>query len=190
MVMPNTAPYFLRSKRLGFRVWTSQDFDLALGLWGDPRVTRLIDARGHLDQDQVRDRLAREMATAESHGVQYWPIFLLENDAHVGCCGLRPYQPATQASAGTREIGFHLRPQYWRQGLAAEAALAVLDHAFNRLGAASVFAGHHPENAASRRLLTKIGFTYTHHEFYPPTGLDHPSYLLTAEEYGKSGHSG
>jgi [ribosomal protein S5]-alanine N-acetyltransferase len=29
-----------------------------------------------------------------------------------------------------------------------------------------------------RQLLAKLGFHYTHDEFYPPTGLQHPSYLL------------
>jgi len=41
-----------------------------------------------------------------------------------------------------------------------------------------LFAGHHPENHASRRILSKLGFRLTHEEFYPPTGLLHPSYLL------------
>jgi len=29
--------------RLVFRSWLPTDFDLALGLWGDPRVTAMID---------------------------------------------------------------------------------------------------------------------------------------------------
>ena len=177
--MTDTPKYFLKSKRLGFRTWTSQDLDLAVGLWGDPDVTRLLDARGRLDEAQAGERLAREMATAETSGVQYWPIFLLENQAHVGCCGLRPYH----GNEAPYEIGFHIRPEYWRKGLAVEAARAVLNRAFTRLDAAAVFAGHHPDNETSRRILEKIGFKYTHHEFYPPTGLDHPSYLLAAEEY-------
>ena len=46
-----------------------------------------------------------------------------------------------------------------------------------------MFAGHHPDNQASRRLLTRLGLRYTHDERYPPTGRDHPSYLLTAAEH-------
>ena len=80
----NVSKYFLTTKRLGFRVWSENDLDLALGLWGDPEVTSLIDARGQLTEEQVRDRLLLEIATARSHGVQYWPIFLLERDEHVG----------------------------------------------------------------------------------------------------------
>jgi hypothetical protein len=35
-----------------------------------------------------------------------------------------------------------------------------------------------PGNVASRRLLERLGFVYTHEEFYAPTGLEHPSYLF------------
>ena len=173
--------YFLTTERLGFRWWSEDDFDLAWRLWGDPDVTKLIDARGALTKEQVRQRLLREIATAESHGIQYWPIFLLESDEHVGCCGLRPYDP----SSGIPEMGVHIRSRYWNRGYALEATRAVIAYAFDRLSAAALFAGHNPRNEASRRLLGKLGFRYTHDELYEPTGLHHPSYLLTAEEFAR-----
>jgi ribosomal-protein-alanine N-acetyltransferase len=56
-------------------------------------------------------------------------------------------------------------------------------YAFERLGVCGLFAGHNPKNEASRHLLGKLGFRYAHDELYEPTGLMHPCYLLTAEEY-------
>jgi RimJ/RimL family protein N-acetyltransferase len=173
--------YFLTSRRLGFRYWTPDDLPLAMGLWGDPQVTRYIDARHKLAKAQVLERLSREIATAEAHNVQYWPNFLLDGGDHVGCTGLRAYKPAERVY----EFGVHLRPQYWGQGYAAEAARAVIGHAFDKLGATALFAGHHPANDASRRLLSSLGFRFTHEEFYPPTGLVHPAYLLDPDEYRK-----
>lgn len=171
--------YFLRSERLGFRPWSEADIELALALWGDPRVTRLIG--GPFSPGQVQERLSREIATARSHGVQYWPVFLLATGEHVGCCGLRPYRSEERVY----EIGIHLRAAYWGQGYAPEATRAVMAYAFEALGASALFAGHNPANGASRRILGQLGFRYTHDEFYPPTGLHHPSYLLTAEEFGR-----
>ena len=78
-------PFFLQTKRLKFRLWTTDDLDLALGLWGDIAVTRLIDARGQLSKAQVQQRLLQEIGTHETHGVQYWPIF---SDRNRGACGL------------------------------------------------------------------------------------------------------
>lgn len=173
----NGKTYFLRSKRLGFRLWREDDLALAIELWGDYEVTQFFDARGQWSRDQVHERLSQEISTAKKYGVQYWPIFLLENHDHVGCCGLRPYD----ISQRIYEIGFHIRSDLWRQGYAREAALAVIDHAFNRLEINSLFAGHNPKNTVSQHLLNRLGFRYTHDEYYPPTGLYHPSYLLEVD---------
>src|SRR5262245_41503428 len=109
--------YFLTTERLGFRTWVIEDLPLALGLWGDPEVTRLIDARCQLSEDQVRERLLREVSLQASHGVQYWPVFLLATGEHLGCAGLRP----SRLEQGIYEIGAHLRPRCWGQGYATEA---------------------------------------------------------------------
>jgi RimJ/RimL family protein N-acetyltransferase len=176
---PGGTPYFLTTERLGFRTWTRDDLELAVGLWGDHEVTRLFDASGPLSREEVRRRLRQEIASQEAHGFQYWPVFLLAGGEHVGCCGLRLYDPAK----GILETGFHLRSSHWGQGYAAEAAQAVLARAFGEHQARALFAGHHPENHGSERLLLKLGFRYTHDEFFEPTGREHRSYLLTAEEY-------
>ncbi len=159
--------YFLTTQRLGFRHWSPDDLPLALELWGDDEVTRWIG--GPFSREQVEARLARECASPE---LQYWPIFRLEDDAFAGCCGLRAYQPRIH------ELGFHLCRAHWGRGYASEAARAAIAWGFDTLGAEALFAGHHPSNDASRALLAKLGFEYTHDEHYGPTGLMHPSYLL------------
>jgi len=173
----STASYFLTTDRLGFRVWQEADIELAVALWGDSTVARFLHADGPPSRASIVERLAREIATQEEHGFQYWPVFRLEDGAHVGCCGVRPYR----SEDGLHEFGVHLRPAFWRQGFAQEAGLAVRDYAFRQLHARGLFAGHHPENAASGAMLRKLGFRHTHDELYAPTGLHHPSYLLTVE---------
>ncbi len=161
--------------RLTFRSWRIEDEDLALSLWGDPSVTALTSARGTLTHDEVRERLALELQLERDHGIQYWPTFLRATGELAGCCGLRPYDLARSFL----ELGFHLRSAHWGQGLATEAARSAIEHAFTHRAASALFAGHHPKNRSSRRALEKLGFRYTHDEHYPPTGLEHPSYLLT-----------
>jgi RimJ/RimL family protein N-acetyltransferase len=178
--MSDRARFFLTSERLGFRTWSLKDVDLAVALWGDPKVAQFIGAGGPPSRTAIWQRLAAEMATQAEHGVQYWPIFLRKSGTHVGCCGLRPYRH----DQGIYELGVHIRPSFWRQGLALEAATAVIDYAFDRLGVRALFAGHNPANTASRQMILKLGFQYTHEELYPPTGLNHPSYLLTRAQAG------
>jgi RimJ/RimL family protein N-acetyltransferase len=171
--------YFIKSRRLGFRTWTKDDLQLAIALWGDLEVTKFFDKRGTLSKKQVKTRLLKEIHTQYEHDIQYWPIFILETDEHIGCAGLRPYDLPNRII----EIGFHIKPEYWRQGYASEAAICVMAYAFKNLGATALFAGHNPENFASKKILTRLGFKYTHDEYYEPTGLHHPSYFMTAEEH-------
>lgn len=156
--------------RLAFRAWRDDDLPLALALWGDPEVSALVG--GPFDERAVRDRLAAELANQRAHAVAYWPITL--DNCDTGCCGLRPRDLVREIY----ELGFYLKRSHWGQGLAVEAGASVIAHAFEELRAAALFAGHHPENHGSRRALEKLGFRYTHHEVYPPTGLMHPCYEL------------
>lgn len=169
--------YFLQTGRLGFRRWSPRDFGLAWGLWGNPEVTRLMG--GPFSEEYVRERLAREIANLKSAEVQYWPCFLLATGEHVGCCGLRPFEPEERRFA----FGFHIRHEHWGRGLAGEAARTILEHSFSTLAVRSLIAGHHPQNEPSRRLLGKLGFKYSHDAFYAPNGIEQPWHVLTAEDY-------
>jgi RimJ/RimL family protein N-acetyltransferase len=122
----------------------------------------------------VRERLRLEIERMESLGIQYWPIFLLDGDRHAGCAGLRPSGDEPRVY----ELGFHLRRDFWGQGLATEAARAVIDYAVGTLGAEALMAGHHPSNRASRKVLLKLGFVYVGMQLYPPTGVVEPTYRL------------
>jgi len=165
--------YFLTTDRLGFSHWREDDLALAMTLWGDPRVSAFIG--GAFTAEEIKARLGHEIEMLLACKVQYWPVFLLKDGELAGCAGLRPYGNDEQI----RELGVHFRPAYWGQGLAQEAARAVIAFAFEILALKGLFAGHHPENTASECLLTKLGFRFTHQEIYPPTGLLNPSYLLT-----------
>ena len=170
------SPSFLQTKRLTFRTWRPDDRDLAIALWTDPAVARFIVAGGVFSREAALARLGREIDNERRHGYQYWPLFLTESGDHVGCCGLKPYS----ASERVLEFGVQLLPAFWGRGLAVEAGRAVVGLAFEKFSVAWLFAGHHPQNEASRAMLTKLGFVYTHHEIYEPTGLEHPSYRLVA----------
>ena len=168
------ADWLFSTDRIGWRTWTEADLPLARALWGSREVMALLHVDGRLDEDGVRARLAEEIELQRAHGYQYWPIFDRASGAHLGCCGLRPKRPELERL----ETGFHLLPSAWGRGLATEAAQLVIRHAFEVVGARSLFAGHHPENVGSRRVLEKLGFRYDHHELYPATQLQHPTYLL------------
>ena len=142
--------YFLTSKRLGFRLWKQDDFQLAKNLWGNYEVSKFKDSRGKLNDTRISEKLEKEIETQKTFGIQYWVIFLLSNNEHIGCCGLRPYDTEKRIN----EIGVHIIPNYWRKGFATEAINTVMEYAFKELKVTALFAGHNLLNDSSRNLLT------------------------------------
>ena len=168
---------FLRTKRLLFCRWEAGDLLEAEALWGDPLVTRWITATGRMTAEEVADRLAQEVERDKQFGIQYWPLRERSTGELAGCCGLRPH------GEGELELGVHLRPAFWGRGLGEEACRAALWYAFVKWDIPSVFAGHNPHNTAFPKLLEKLGFSPIGEEFYPPTGLYHPSYRLQRGDF-------
>jgi RimJ/RimL family protein N-acetyltransferase len=154
--------------RLEFRTWDEAGEFNAARLWGDPDVTRFIG--GPFDLEYVRRRLVIEMDSLQDRRIQYWPIYLRNSETFVGCCGMR------YSEGDDPWLGFHLLPQFWRQGFAVEASKSVLEFNDRELGIERIAAGHHPENAASRKVLETLGFVFERMQHYDPTGLMHYVY--------------
>ncbi len=58
------------------------------------------------------------------------------------------------------QVGYWIGPEFARQGLMTEALAGLVDHAFTVLDLSRIEAACLAENAASRALLERTGFTY------------------------------
>ncbi|XDZ51986.1 GNAT family N-acetyltransferase [Neisseriaceae bacterium CLB008] len=86
----------------------------------------------------------------------YWlAIETLETRQFVGAIGVSDRHLVHRSA----ELGYWLLPDYWGQGLMAEALQGFLDFAFGRLGLHNVHALVEVPNQASRQLLVRAGFT-------------------------------
>ncbi|MGG7177428.1 GNAT family N-acetyltransferase [Clostridium paraputrificum] len=166
--------YFMKTEDIGFSNWSASDLELAFQLWGEKDVTRYICATGKFTEEDILRRLSIEINNGEKYHVQYWPIFELISGELIGCCGVRPFK----LEYNTYEIGFHLRKKYWGKGYGFKSAKAVIDYCFTELNALKLYAGHHPSNKTSKKLLNSLGFKYIGDNYYEPTGLNHPSYEM------------
>ena len=159
-----------------------------------------------LRDQAVQLRLDAEIRRQEDQGVQLYPVFLLDpipemltrGGGSVGCVGLRqknisPWLEDVERTFGPGltaafEIACHIRPPYWRRGLATEAASAVLEHAFTKLNADMITASYDPDNVAAQQLLRKLGFQYVGMDVYSeiPNAADEqiemPTQALPEEE--------
>jgi RimJ/RimL family protein N-acetyltransferase len=146
----------LLTPRLRLRPCGEADADFLLGHWTDPDVRRHLWDEALLSRAQVRDALRASGADFLASGYGLWIVEERGEDAAAGAsagvCGLR------RASwSGDPELLYSLVPARWGRGLATEAAHAVLAHAFRALGLGRVVAASSPENAASRRVLARLG---------------------------------
>jgi len=164
-----------QTERLFARHWTVDDINFAVKLWGDPDVMQFIDLHGGLNQEQIAERLQSEIDRQNTFGVQYWPLFEKVTKQFIGCCGLRPWTHTPNEK--NFELGFHIIKEHWGKGFAIEAAKGSIGYA-QKIGLTKLYAGHHPKNDASRKILLKLGFKHLEDVFYEPTGLYHPSYVL------------
>lgn len=164
--------YFLTTARLGFRHWTLEDLPLAQALWTDADV--MAHMGGPMSIEAAAARLAVEIQHQQDFGLQYWPIFSLEDGAHAGCSGVRRFHGEPQVL----EVGVHLARLFWSGRVGEEAARAVMSYAWQNTDAQALVAGHGPDNVHSRALIERLGFVYTHHEPWGRHSTPHPYYRL------------
>jgi RimJ/RimL family protein N-acetyltransferase len=60
---------------------------------------------------------------------------------------------------GSAEIGYWIGKPWWGRGFATEAASAIVRHCFSSAGFTRLTCCHFVDNAASRRVIEKLGFT-------------------------------
>lgn len=130
------------------------DADFILRLTSSEPWLRHIGDRGvRSAQDALRyiETVPRRQYAA--HGFGLWGITRLQDEASIGVCGLM-----CRSDLPGPDLAYALLPEHWGQGYAHEAALACLEHARDALGLQAVYAICTPDNAASIRLLLKLGF--------------------------------
>ncbi len=162
----------METERLHFRTWTVADLPLAVALWTDPEVMGHMG--GAYTAAEAEARLRMEMAREREFGFQYWPVFSRKTGEHAGCSGLKPYG----TDRCVLEVGVHIARPFWSGRYGEEAARAVIRWAFAQTDATALMAGHGPENVASKALIERLGFIYSHETPWGPQNMLHPFYRL------------
>ncbi len=87
-----------------------------------------------------------------------------EGSRLVGVCGLLGIKSGDKEEPGRSvqaELGYWIGRPYWGRGFATTAARIAIDLAFRELGTERLIAMCLESNAASWRILEKVGFRYT-----------------------------
>lgn len=146
----------IETPRLRLRPFTPADLDAFTALAADPEF-QAWSLTGPLDADQAQRKLEALIALYETQGFSKWAIEMRQAPRIIGYCGLGLEEIEGRSLP---EFGYRLAPASRGQGLATEAARAAIEDAFDRLGMSEIHAFAEPGNAASLRVLEKLGLSY------------------------------
>jgi 8-oxo-dGTP diphosphatase len=147
-------PGAIETARLRLRPLRDDDLDRLVSLIGDWDVARWLARVPHpysaVEGRKFITEIAKRMAALREI---HFGVAFKDDDCLIGGMGL-------VAGEKSDELGYWIGRPYWGQGYACEALPALLSFAFGELERNRVFARILPENAGSRRLLEKLGFSY------------------------------
>ncbi len=85
----------------------------------------------------------------------------------IGYCGFEPFM----LDKDKTEITYGIAKKHWHNGFASEAAKAILAVGFQEYNLDLVVAAVNPNNIASLKVITKLGFTFKKKISWPNQGL-------------------
>jgi ribosomal-protein-alanine N-acetyltransferase len=142
----------LQAKRLVLEPFKPGHVDALHGLWTDREVRRYLWDDEVISYERARSTVLASIASAEAEGLGMWALVPQGGSGVIGFAGLR--HPADSFEV---ELLYGLAPAHWRQGLATEAASAVLRYAFDSCGLTRVLAGADAPNERSMAVMRRLG---------------------------------
>lgn len=146
----------IETARLILRELDTRDAPFVVALVNDPDWLRHIgdrNVRTRADAEAfIADRL---MAHYRERGFGFWLVVSKADGAAMGLCGL-----IKRDGLDDVDIGYAFLPAYRGMGIAFEAAGAAVAYARDRLGLKRLVAITGQDNAASARLLERLGLRF------------------------------
>ena len=133
------------------RAMTADDAEAVFALNANPDVMRYTGEPLLESLESAADAIAN-YPDFDTVGYGRWACILKEEQRMIGFCGLK-YLSDLDAV----DLGYRLLPEYWGRGLATEGCRASVSFGFDVIGLQQIIGLVLPENAASIRVLEKVG---------------------------------
>lgn len=145
--------FSLTTDRLHLSELENSDAQFVYELFNDPDCLRFIGDRGISNLSDAEDYLQHKLIDSYlKHGFGLYKVTLKDGIETMGICGL-----VKRDGSNPPDIGFAFLPEFRAGGLCTEAATAVLQWAKTNKISDEILAYTNPDNAASIRVLEKIG---------------------------------
>ncbi len=158
----------LTTERLILRGWRDEDRAPYAAINADPEVTRFLSKR--FTREETDAMIDRMRAGWGRRGYGLWAVERSADGALLGMTGLSfhdfeaPFTPCV-------EIGWRFARSAWGHGYATEAADAALRFGFEALGLDEIVSFTVVDNAASRRVMERLGMRHD-----PANDFGHPMF--------------
>jgi ribosomal-protein-alanine N-acetyltransferase len=164
----------LETNRLVLRPLEKGDVDAIFAMRSDPEMMRFI--REPQNRAESVNWLKLVSSRWKTEKIGFCAVIEKQTNKIVGWCGIWRLEETREL-----EVGYAIAKQYWGNGFATEAAIRFLEYAFEHLKPERIVAVARPENAASRRVMEKLGMSFVKTgSFYKQTLVQ---YALTREEF-------
>jgi RimJ/RimL family protein N-acetyltransferase len=134
----------------------SEDVDALFAIFSDPKVMAAFQSPP-FSQEQMSVWLQRNLDHQVVHDYGLFSVILKQNGLLIGDCGLEVMKVDEMPMA---ELGYDFRSDFWNQGYATEAAMAVRDFTFQELHLSHLISLIRVGNQPSRRVAEKIGMRF------------------------------
>lgn len=152
--MPLAAPPPIETRRLLVRSVSADDVDELMTVNGDDAVTRFLPYATWQTTDDGHAWLARMQAMMDAGSALQFVIAERTTGKPIGTCLLFRHDETSRRA----ELGYALARAHWGRGLMHEALSALIDTAFGALHLRRLEAEVDTANAASDRVLRRLGF--------------------------------
>ncbi|MEN9871335.1 MAG: hypothetical protein RLZZ171_2327 [Cyanobacteriota bacterium] len=165
----------LETSRLTLRYITSRDAEALMPILGDAEVMQFSIIGVHSPK-QIKQFIEQRLISYMEYGFGLYAVVHKQNQELIGYCGFFIQSIEQQKEV---EVGYRLAQKYWGQGLATEAAKAVVEYGQQRFNFQRFVCLIEIENSRSIRVANKLGMTLEKKIIYH--GLDVAMYNLNCQ---------
>ena len=159
---------WIETQRLILRKFQQEDIQKLASILANPKVMK-FSPTGILSVAQTQAKVDSFISSYEKYGFGKWAVILKESNELIGYCGIAVEKIDHK---NEREIGYRFESKFWGKSLATEAANAALHYGFEKFKFPYILGIVERSNAASARVLEKLGMKYERETIFHGIKMD------------------
>ena len=166
----------LETERLLIRKFTSADLPEFIEMRCAPEINIYLGGTKYQNPEKITKRMQFYFDSYEKDDFSMCAMIWKETGEFFGWSGLQPLE-----ESGEIEVGYGMKPEFWRKGIGYECATAWLNYGFKTAKLDRIVAVAAPKNKGSWRIMEKCGMKFEGMKFH--YGMDLVFYAISKDEF-------